>query len=290
LAPDLDRVALLVGSATDSPWGRTLEIRRLSDGHKTTIWDAGEIHSVAWDGDQALVVLARAAEPNAAMGLYRIPAGGGQARSLANLSSLPDGAAAAHALRVSPDRRLLTFLVSSTNPQKSSLYGVRADGLSLRSLMPADTDSSVTQYAWLPPADAAAEPRLLMLAKGQLAQLTLTATGAARLEMISELTNTDLNDMAVAPGGQVAVLARVPNSPPQVYLRGVQDPASPAAPAQMLPLTGGTPLAGSLEWAARGQYLVYRVAEKSGERLLMVDVMHKGAPITLMESMPRPAQ
>ncbi|HMA37012.1 MAG TPA: anti-sigma factor [Chloroflexia bacterium] len=266
VAPDLDQVALLLADTATARWAQVVEVRNLAGPAGRPIWHAAEIHAVAWYGDHELLAIGVPA--GGAMSLYRLPAAiNGAPVPLRDLGPLPDGGASASNLRVAPDRALISFLAAgSSGPD---VYSVRPDGSDLHAILPAaDRHPTVTQYAWLPPATGDPAAHLVMVADGQLHQITLGSaeSGPAVLNQLTSPQNTDLNDLVVAPDGQIALLAARAGTT-AVYLR----PTGAAAP-HLMALPPGNAVLGSLGWSGNGRYLVYRQAGKAGERLLMANV------------------
>src|SRR5204863_7588457 len=130
----------------------------------------------------------------------------------------------------------------------------------------------VAQYAWLPPTDAGATPRLVLLADGQVEQVTLAADGggAERLDPLGRLAGAAPNDLAVAPNGQVAVL--VGGAGAAVFLNQARDGDTHMKAEPAGRVAGGAPVPGSLVCSASGRYVVYRQAAAAGaERLMLMD-------------------
>ncbi|MGI8586080.1 MAG: anti-sigma factor family protein [Chloroflexia bacterium] len=258
LSPDLDHVALLLASSPSVPGASSLEVRSLAGDSVSRYWQTSEIRSFAWYGDRELLAIG-----GAPLGIYQLALAPGEPKLLGapallfDLSKLPGGAADAHDLRVSPDRRWVSFFAGA------DLYGLRPDSGFWRSLLP-KTVPRPTAYAWMPPTDLEPAPRLMMLTPGQLSTLAIPADAAAPILQQMAAVNSTADDLAVAANGAVAVMDRKSG-----LLVGE---TTPGVVYRVMALPSGSPVAGSLAWCANGRYLIYRQADSPTAHLMMLDV------------------
>jgi hypothetical protein len=141
-SPDLSRVAYTSSDNDNDVWGTSLYLTRISANgpEAPTLLARGmELHDVAWYSDRTLVALARNA--GGQLGLFKLTVPDPRYSQDAAiqepvlLTALDERFAGARALKVSPDRQLITFLAPVGQNQGTDLYAVRPDGSGLSLLV-----------------------------------------------------------------------------------------------------------------------------------------------------------